>query len=67
MADMVFRMTADANADVVKTGDLCGEPITWTPDPPDLSDPIVAALYIPVPRSGVCTFALGHQGDHTRP
>ena len=64
MADALFRATADASAEGAKTGGWCGEPITYIPDAPDLSDPVIAALYIPVPRSGVCTLARGHPGDH---
>lgn len=57
--DAVFEMWAEAEADVVSAGDVCGARVEWQPDPER------APAYW---RAGYCTFAKGHpDGEHSRP
>lgn len=55
---LIIGMYATADAEVVKAGNLCDTPVEWEPDPWGAPG---------VVRSGRCTFARDHGGDHSRP
>jgi len=60
MGDEELRLvaSAEAEAEIVRGGRLCGAPVSWRPYP--VEDPGQV-------REGPCTFAAGHDGEHSRP
>ena len=53
MAEMTMVFRAEADASIVHGGDICGEHIEWDHEG--------------TMRSGPCTFAKDHEGDHSKP
>jgi len=57
LGELIVGLYAEADLGVVRGG-TCGEYVRWQPEPDEQPDWW---------RDGPCTFAIGHDGEHSRP